>query len=800
MTIRTKILTTAILVCHLLVFPRLVTSQLPDSTLAHPVEEATIEAARQEKAGDMWKLSGNVKITFRGFVLLADTVTYNNATGDIDADGHLVFDGGPHDEHIEATHATYNIKTDSGKFYNVVGTTGARFQGTHVLLTSSSPFSFAGSLVEKAGPDKFIVHNGRVTSCSIVDPKWEFSAGKVEVVVGENARLYHSTFRLHRIPIFYFPYARLPVERLGRQTGFLIPTIGQSSRKGTIIGDSIYWAINRWSDATLGAEYFSHRGWSQHGQFRSKPSDNSFLDATYFGVLDRGIGTPHMDQGGEEVTINGEAKFPAGFRGVANLDYLSSYVFRQAFADSFTQAVNSEVKSVAFLSKAYNGFYFNTMASRYQNFQSTQRGDLITILHAPSIDLNSVDRSIAGSPIHWGYDIALQGVSRREPDFVTDNLVGRFDIEPRISVPLHLKGWDFAPQVALLDTYYTQRRVPNSGVGLPGNGPINRRAFETAVEVRPPGISKVFDKTVGGYTIKHTIEPRMVYRYVNGVDNFNSIVRFDARDILSDTNEIEYGLINRIFAKGRQQENCDIEQQPDEDPYGEPMPVNSRKLDAVPPKSTNTCVRGAREIVSWELAQKYFMNQDFGGALTPGVRNVFTTTEELTGIAFLTEPRLFSPIVSRLKIHTSNKTDVEWHLDYDTKKGRISDSTALVNHRFGDFFVAGSHAYLRAPGEVFVSQPTVGPTEFNQFRWLVGYGNPNKRGISSAANIGFDISTRYLQYGALQTSYNWDCCGVSFEYRRLALGSVRNENQYRFALSLTNIGTFGTLRRQERLF
>ena len=41
---------------------------------------------------------------------------------------------------------------------------------------------------------------------------------------------------------------------------------------------------------------------------------------------------------------------------------------------------------------------------------------------------------------------------------------------------------------------------------------------------------------------------------------------------------------------------------------------------------------------------------------------------------------------------------------------------------------------------------------------------------------------------------------MSVEYRRFALGSVRNENQFRFALTLANVGTFGTLRKQERLF
>jgi len=38
------------------------------------------------------------------------------------------------------------------------------------------------------------------------------------------------------------------------------------------------------------------------------------------------------------------------------------------------------------------------------------------------------------------------------------------------------------------------------------------------------------------------------------------------------------------------------------------------------------------------------------------------------------------------------------------------------------------------------------------------------------------------------------------EYRRFALGAVRNENQFRFNFTLANIGSFGNIRRQEQLF
>jgi hypothetical protein len=42
--------------------------------------------------------------------------------------------------------------------------------------------------------------------------------------------------------------------------------------------------------------------------------------------------------------------------------------------------------------------------------------------------------------------------------------------------------------------------------------------------------------------------------------------------------------------------------------------------------------------------------------------------------------------------------------------------------------------------------------------------------------------------------------GVTFEYQRFALGTVRNENPYHFAFSLSNVGTFGTIKRLQRLF
>jgi LPS-assembly protein len=58
----------------------------------------------------------------------------------------------------------------------------------------------------------------------------------------------------------------------------------------------------------------------------------------------------------------------------------------------------------------------------------------------------------------------------------------------------------------------------------------------------------------------------------------------------------------------------------------------------------------------------------------------------------------------------------------------------------------------------------------------------------------------FFQAGTVQANYNWDCCGITFQYQHYALGTVRNENAFRFSLSLTNVGSFGTISRLERLY
>jgi LPS-assembly protein len=775
-------------------------SSLPSAPSTVREEDVTIRALQQEKDGVVYKLRGQAEIHYGTYILYADSVDYNSETGDSVADGHVVLNGGPNDEHVEANHATYNIRSESGHFEHVVGTTGMQMRGKRLILTTENPFAFTGEVVEKTGPDHYVVYDGTITTCELPRPKWEFNAHKIIVEVGGNATLYRSTFRLEGVPVFYFPFATHPVEREPRQTGILIPNVGSSSIKGTILGDSIFWAINRSIDVTAGAEYFTRRGWAPQIEFRAQPSEKSYVYLNYFGVFDRGIGSPPVDQGGHEVRLDAEDTF-GHLRGVASIDYLSSFVFRLAFNDVFSQAVNSEVKSEAFLSGVNRGYFYNASTQRYQNFESTTPGDVITILHAPSFEASSVEHPLGHSPFYWSYDTALEGLSRSEPSFRTASLVGRFDLHPTLSLPLLLHGWSVRPELSLRETFYTQQLVPSGGgVGVAESDVINRKAVEGSVEIRPPAVERVYDRELWGRKWKHVIEPRATYRYVTGVDNFAQILRFDERDILSNTNEVEYAVINRLYAKrtAPKADDCDATGMASLI-IGRPAAASIIPWQRQTQPSEVPCLHEpqVQEVITWELVQKYFLDPTFGGALVPGQRNVFTTTADLTGIAFLTEARRLSPLISRLKFQVTSRTEAEWDIDYDFKQSRINASTAFVNYRFGRYTIGGGDAYLLAPS----STPTAtGQQVFNQFRILLGYGQPNKRGFSGAANLGFDANLGVLQYAAAQAAYNWDCCGLSVEYRRFALGSVRNENQFRFNFALANVGSFGNLRRQEKLF
>ena len=124
---------------------------------------------------------------------------------------------------------------------------------------------------------------------------------------------------------------------------------------------------------------------------------------------------PPTNQGGEDVILNGRHDFSPETRAVANIEYLSSYVYRQAFAENFSIATSSEVKSDAFLQHQDRGLAESVYFGRYQSFQSDTPGDEIRILHLPALEAEAVDHPLKGTPLLWGFQSSMDILTRSEP-------------------------------------------------------------------------------------------------------------------------------------------------------------------------------------------------------------------------------------------------------------------------------------------------------------------------------------------------------------------------------------------------
>jgi LPS-assembly protein len=200
------------------------------------------------------------------------------------------------------------------------------------------------------------------------------------------------------------------------------------------------------------------------------------------------------------------------------------------------------------------------------------------------------------------------------------------------------------------------------------------------------------------------------------------------------------------------------------------------------------------EVLSWQVTQRRFFDPTFGGAVIPGQRNVLLSSATLTGYAFLDGPRNYSPVVSSLRMMPDPRVGIEWRADYDPLRGHFVNSAISVDARISKFFVVAGHDQVH-------SAEVLAPNA-NQFRGLIGYGEGNKRGWNAAFSAYYDYRLGVMQYSTTQLTYNSDCCGFSVQYQRRAkVGTILPpDNLFRVAFAISNIGSFGTLKRQERIF
>ena len=121
--------------------------------------------------------------------------------------------------------------------------------------------------------NKSIISNGIFTTCkqSETCPPWSLKSKKVVHDSDRQIISYDkSTLQLYDIPVFYFPKFFHPDPSVKRQSGFLIPSLINSSKNGTSTRIPYYHVIDDHKDLTISPQLYFNKDFLIQNEFRQK--------------------------------------------------------------------------------------------------------------------------------------------------------------------------------------------------------------------------------------------------------------------------------------------------------------------------------------------------------------------------------------------------------------------------------------------------------------------------------------------------------------------------------------------------
>ena len=307
-----------------------------------------------------------------------------------------------------------------------------------------------------------------------------------------------------------------------------------------------------------------------------------------------------------------------------------------------------------------------------------------------------------------------------------DDSYGRADLFPELSLPLRTVPWLSMALSAGGRATWYGDTTDETGAALSGESVT--RVFPTAgAEVVGPSFSRIYSTPAAKW--KHVVEPRWTYAFLGDFDDGDHIPLFDEVDIAEPANIGRFALVNRLLWK--------------------PSAAGDTKV-------------GAREVLSLELAQAYS----------------FDDTQPLQRSGELTEA--WSPLTAQLRWAPSELTNLRAQASFSTLHDGL-ESTALSgtvgvgkNKNLG---VTWFTRYNAASGETLSDQLSLSANlNLRQRLQLLG-------------QVNYDIESAELQQQRLVVGWNAQCWGFRLELREFR-ALDRRDRDYRFALSLKNVGTF----------
>ncbi len=213
---------------------------------------------------------GNVQIYYSNSALEADKVTYDEKSKRLFAEGNVRLTEG--DGTI--TYADQMNLSDDFRdgFVNSVRRDG------------SENTRMAAATAERSNDRYTVFHSGVYTACEPCkdDPKkpplWQVKGARMIHDKGEKM-MYFEDARLEFFgyPVAYFPYFSAPDPTVKRKSGFLIPTMGYSSKFGAMVEIPYYWALAPDYDLTFSPRLMTNQGVLLKGEWRQRLESGAYM-------------------------------------------------------------------------------------------------------------------------------------------------------------------------------------------------------------------------------------------------------------------------------------------------------------------------------------------------------------------------------------------------------------------------------------------------------------------------------------------------------------------------------------------
>jgi len=297
---------------------------------------------------DNYHARGNVELIRSNERLTSDELLYNGATDLATSPGPAALENDLGDK--------YDVRSISLTLGTRVGTGGqAKYQLANDLgHGDAESVNFEGEDLTRLGKTRF-------TTCPAGRDDWFLNASELTLDhADETGTAWHSTLDVKGVPVFYLPYVSFPITDR-RRSGFLFPTVGNSSTNGFTLTAPYYFNLAPNFDDTLTPRYMSQRGVQFENEFRYLlRSGKGTFDAAYLANDDQ-TGT---DRSAWKLQHNNS--FGAHWSANINAERVSDNQYLDDFGNTLAATSQSVLPQSGQLNFASTYWRFTGEATTYQ--------------------------------------------------------------------------------------------------------------------------------------------------------------------------------------------------------------------------------------------------------------------------------------------------------------------------------------------------------------------------------------------------------------------------------------------------